>query len=84
MLPLSACTALKIQSDAAENAVVGIVHDAIGLIQRRRINMKRVGILHDELTRSHDAEARAALVPKFCLNLVEVRRRGFSCVVHSA
>ena len=37
--------------------------------------MKRIGIFHDEFTRTHDAEARPNLIAKLGLNLIKVNRQ---------
>ena len=60
---------------AGEDARIGVEHDAIADGKRRLIDVERIGVLHDELARAHDAEARPDLVAELGLDLVEVDRQ---------
>ena len=65
------------QAEPGEDAAVGIEHDLIGLRQAFRAQMEGIGILHQELARAHDAEARADFIAEFGLDLVEIQRQLF-------
>jgi hypothetical protein len=60
------------EPQAREDARVGLVHVPVLALEALVIGMERVAVLHDEFARSHDAEARAALVAELGLDLVEV------------
>ena len=62
----------ELQRQPGEDIAVGLVHDLVGLLQRCLAGMKRVGIFHQELAGSHDAEARADFIAHLGLDLVEV------------
>ena len=53
------------------------MHHLIGFIQGFRVQMERVGILHDELAGAHHAKPRPALIAELGLDLVEVGRQLF-------
>ena len=57
---------------AVEDPGIGATHDLIGLFQAFFIQVKRIGVLHHEFARAHDAEPGPDLVPEFRLNLVVV------------
>ena len=63
------------QAEASENAHVGLVHRGVGFRQRLLPEMERIGILHQELARAHDAETRTDLVAELGLDLVEIDRQ---------
>ena len=65
----------KIQPHAPEHARIGLAHHRVALGQRALIGMEGVGVLHDELARTHHAEARPHLVAELELDLVEVDRQ---------
>ena len=64
----------EVQAAALEDAAVGRVHDLVGLGQGVVVQVEGVGVLHQELARPHDPEARADLVAELGLDLVEVDR----------
>ncbi len=51
------------------------MHPVVGFLQRLLIQMKGVGILHQELAPTHEPEARADLVAELGLDLIEVDRQ---------
>src|SRR5690554_2961184 len=61
-----------VEADSIKDAAVSLVHLIIGLLQRVRVEMEGVGVLHDELTGTHQAKAWTGLVTKLGLNLVEI------------
>ncbi len=65
----------KFQADARENARVRLVHEAVALGKARLVDMKGIGILHQEFARAHDAEARANFIAELRLNLIEIHRQ---------
>ena len=65
----------ELQPQAAEDARVGVVHVAVLALQIRVVGVERIAVLHDELARAHDAEARAALVAELGLDVIEVNRQ---------
>lgn len=40
----------------------------------RFIQVKAIGVLHDEFTPSHETEAGADFISKLCLDLIEIQR----------
>ena len=64
---------LKSQSASSEDARVGIHHPYIAFISGLLIDIETVGVLHDEFSSSHHAEAGSDLVPEFSLDLIEVK-----------
>src|SRR3546814_4459786 len=65
----------KLQAQALEYAHIGIVHAVVAGLGRGFIAVEGVGILHGELTATHQAEARAAFVAEFGLYVVEIQRQ---------
>ncbi len=65
----------ELQAHAGENAGVRIEHGAVPFSETRLIDVKGVGVLHDELARAHDAKARPDLVAELRLDLVEIHRK---------
>ena len=55
---------------AVEDPAVRLVWALIGAIQRRRVGIEGVGVLHEELPRAQHPRARARLVPLLGLDLV--------------
>src|SRR5688500_9180678 len=68
------------ETKARKNALISGIHLIVGLLQRGLIDMKRIGIFHDEFTRSHHAKAWTAFVAKFGLDLVDIYRQLFVTV----
>ncbi len=75
MLPVSARTARKRRLHAREDPRVRVVHGLVALLERRVVEVERIGVLHRELARAHDAEARPDLVAELGLDLVEIDRQ---------
>ena len=67
-----ASSTLAAKSSASE---IAMAHHRVALGQRALIGMEGVGVLHDELARTHHAEARPHLVAELELDLVEVDRQ---------
>ena len=65
----------EIQAEAGEDLAVRAVHDVVGRLQRVLAGVEGVGILHDELAATHQAEARTDLVTELGLDLVHVDRQ---------
>ncbi len=63
------------QAEPREDARVRVVHVAVFGVERGRVGVERIRVLHQELARAHDAEARADLVAELHLDLVEVDRQ---------
>ena len=64
-----------IQPHAIENLRVGPAHGLVFMVQAGIVHMERVGVLHDELTRAHQAEARPDLVAELGLDLIDRQRQ---------
>jgi hypothetical protein len=67
----------KIQSDTRENPRIRFEHQPIAFREACFIRVERIGVLHQELARSHDAETRADFIAELGLNLVEIHRQLF-------
>ncbi|MCY1397860.1 hypothetical protein D9M71_128800 [compost metagenome] len=65
----------EVQAQAGEHVAVGLVHAVVGFLQGSLVDVEGVGVLHDELAATHQAEARADLVAEFGLDLVHVDRQ---------
>ncbi len=61
-----------IQTQAVKNAAVGVIHFRIAGIQSLLVDVKGIGVLHDEFTDPDQAEPRSGFVPVFVLDLVQV------------
>ncbi|MNZ29257.1 hypothetical protein D3C78_465020 [compost metagenome] len=70
----------EVQAQAGKDVAVGQVHAIVGFLQGSRIGMEGVGVLHDELATTHQAEARTDLVTELGLDLVHVQRQLFIAV----
>src|SRR4249919_2092869 len=64
----------ELQSQAGEDAAVGVVHVLVFGGERFVVDVEGVGVLHQELARAHHAEARADLVAELGLDVVEIDR----------
>ena len=62
----------KLDAQAGEDVGVGGVHALIGFGETGLIDVKRIGVLHDELARPHYAEARADFVAELGLDLIKI------------
>ena len=60
------------QAAAGEDPPVGLVHRRIGVAQAGLVGVEGIGVLHDEFTPPHQAEARTDLIAEFGLNLIEI------------
>ena len=65
------------QAEAVKNPAVGLGHDLVAGLCSRLIPIEAVGVFHRELSSTHQAKARTALVTKFGLDLVEIARQLF-------
>ena len=65
----------EFEAHAGKNAGIRVEHGPVALREARLIDVKRVGVLHEELTGAHHAEARANLIAELRLNLVEIDRQ---------
>ena len=64
-----------LQAHAREGAQVGDEHAVVGRPGAFEIEVERIGVLHQEFARAHDAEARPHLVAELPLDVVEVERQ---------
>ncbi len=64
----------KLQPEALENRDIGCVHTGVAGIETGLIEIERIRVFHDELSRAHDAEPGSNLIPKLGLNLVVIDR----------
>ncbi len=58
-----------------EDAGVGVIHFLVADLRGFVAHVETVGVLHDELARAHQAEARADFVAEFHLDLIKVFRK---------
>ena len=65
----------RAQPHARKGAQVGDEHALVGLARALLVEIERVGVLHQELAPTHDAEAGTDLVTELPLNVVEVLRQ---------
>ena len=63
------------QSASCKDLVVGVVHFLVALVQTFVISVKRVGILHNEFTASHQSETRSCFVSVLGLDLIQIGRK---------
>jgi hypothetical protein len=61
-----------VKTQTRKNALISGIHLIVGLLQRGFIDMKGVGVFHDELARSHHTKTRSAFITKLGLNLVNI------------
>ena len=62
---------MGVEAAALEDAEVRVVHLPVGDVRVLRREVEGVGVLHDELLATHEAEARADLVAELRLDLVD-------------
>ena len=67
----------EVEAQPGKNRGVSLVHAPVGLFLRRLINMKGVGVFHDELSGAHHAKARPNFVAEFGLDLEQIDRQLF-------
>ena len=65
----------RLQAQAREGAQIGDEHAVIGVARAGLVEIEGIGVLHEELARAHDAEARPHLVAELPLDVVEVERQ---------
>ena len=65
----------RLQPEPREGAQIGDEHLVVGVARAGLVEVEGIGVLHQELARAHDAEARADLVPELPLDVVEVERQ---------
>ena len=65
----------RLQAQAREGAQIGDEHAVIGVARAGLVEVEGIGVLHQELARAHDAEARPHLVAELPLDVVEVERQ---------
>ena len=65
----------KGESHAREDVGIGGMHAGVGVGEALFVEMKGVGVFHDEFARPHDPESGADLVAKLGLDLIEVDRQ---------
>ena len=63
------------QAKAGERAQIGGEHLVIGVARARLVEVEGIGVLHQELARTHHAEPRPNLVAELPLDVVEVERQ---------
>ncbi len=74
-MPSSPASASGLEAAAREDALVGVVHVPVAPVRARRVHVERIGVLHQELLRAHEAEARPRLVAVLPLDLVDRQRQ---------
>ncbi len=62
------------QATTLKDPAVGLVHQAIGLLQAVLVGVERIGVLHDEFAPTHQTEAGTNLIAKLGLHLIQVDR----------
>ena len=62
----------EVEAGAGEDAPVRVAHRLVAPLAARLVQVERVGVLHDEFARPHDAETGTHLVPELGLDLVQV------------
>ena len=67
----------EFQTQAGENAGVGVVHILVFHCHAFGGEMEGIGIFHQELARTHHAEARTDFIAEFGLDLVKIDRQLF-------
>ncbi len=65
----------RLQAEARERAQVGDEHLVVGVPCARLVEIERIGVLHQEFARAHDAEARPHLVAELPLDMIEIERQ---------
>jgi hypothetical protein len=65
----------EVQAQAGEHVAVRLMHAVVGFLQGGLVDMEGVGVLHEEFSTAHQAEARTDLVTELGLDLIEVDRQ---------
>ena len=65
----------RLEAAAREDSLVGVVHRPVALVRAGGVHVEGVGVLHDELLRAHEAEARTRLVAELRLDLIDNHRQ---------
>ena len=63
------------QTATVEYVGVSIIHSFVGYVQASFVTVKGVSVFHDEVTATHQTEARTTFITEFILNLVNVHRK---------
>ena len=63
-----------LQAEAVEDPLVSLEHGLVAARGTFLVTVEGVGVLHRELAPAHHAEARAALVAKLGLDVIEILR----------
>ncbi|CAB4545331.1 unannotated protein [freshwater metagenome] len=66
-----------LQTEAIEDADVGLTVLFIGLLQTGIVNIKGIGVLHDEFAATQDSGAGAGFVAVLGLNLIQAQGKVF-------
>ncbi len=62
----------KGQTTPFEDFLVGLIHLLVTFLQTGLPGIEAVSVLHDEFPAPHQPKSGANLIPKLCLDLVEV------------
>ena len=65
----------EIETQASEDARIGIVHRLVSLFEGGFVQVEGVSILHNEFARTHHPKARANLITELGLDLVKINRQ---------
>src|SRR5437660_202222 len=67
----------RLQPHPRKGPQVSDEHLVVGTPRRGLIDIEGIGVLHQELAASHDAETRALLVAELPLDMIEIERQAF-------
>jgi alpha-amylase len=70
----------EIQTHAAENVAVSLMHFTVGFDQTVFVQMEGISIFHGEFTTTHHTKARANFITEFGLDLIQVQWQLFVAV----
>ena len=73
--PVSARIGIAFRPSPREGAQIGDEHLVVGVARAGLVEIEGIGVLHQELARAHDAEARPDLVAELPLDVIEVERQ---------
>ena len=63
----------EVEAHAGEDLVIGLLHGGVALVRAFVVHIEGVGVLHQEFTAAHEAEAGAHFVAVLGLDLVQVQ-----------
>ena len=74
------CTAICFYRTEGQTATVkyigvSIIHRFVGYVQTSFVTVKGISVFHDEVTATHQTEARTTFITEFILNLIYVHRK---------